>query len=277
MKIQPQTFLSKAALCAGLAASGLLFLPGQGNAQTTDFTLNSGGSSANVDLANGQGMNYWSVLGQNQLISQWFYYSVNNGPVQAINAIGLVSSSQFGQGNYLDALYQNSQLSVEVTYTLNGTGPGNADITETVAAKNLSGGTFNLNLFQYSNFNLLGSGNNTLQIYGNPGAYTEAVQTSGSTSIAEGIVSPYANSAEANFADQTLAQINAGSLQGHLFAGPGNVAWGFEWSTALASGDEFDLTKDKSLSVSMVPEPSTFALIGLGMGALGLVRRRRSS
>src|SRR5580698_4173060 len=157
MNIQPKTFLSKMSVCAGLAASGLLSLPAQGNAQS-NYTLTSGGSSANVDVSNGQGMNYWSVLGQNQLISQWFYYSVNGGPVQAINAISAASASQYSQNNYLDVTYQNAQLSVEVTYTLNGTGPGNADITETIAAKNISGSTFNLNLFQYSNFNLLQSG-----------------------------------------------------------------------------------------------------------------------
>ena len=274
MKIQPITLLSKVSLCAGLVVSSLLFLPGHGIAQ--NVTLTNGSSTATIDLGSGQGMDNWSVLGQNQLIQQWFYYSIGTGPVQAINSIGLYSQNQYGQNNYLDAIYKNSQLSIEVTYTLSGTGPGNADITETIAVDNLSGSSFNLNLFQYSNFNLLQSGNNTLQIYGNPGAYTEAVQTSGSTSIAEGIVSPYATAAEANFAATTMGQINAGSLHGDLFAGPGDVAWGFEWSTSVDAGGEFDLTKDKSLSVSMVPEPSTFALIGLGIGALGLMRRRSS-
>jgi hypothetical protein len=35
------------------------------------------------------------------------------------------------------------------------------------------------------------------------------------------------------------------------------------------------MTKDKGLKVTVVPEPTSMALIALGMGALGLARRRQ--
>src|SRR5580658_5834308 len=98
-----------APLCA---ISSLLILPGQLAAQVT---LSDGGSTATVDLTGGGGMNSWTVLGgQNQLQQQWFYYSINSGAVNPINALGLLGDTT--TANSLDVLYGNSQLSVEVDY-----------------------------------------------------------------------------------------------------------------------------------------------------------------
>ena len=56
----------------------------------------------------------------------------------------------------------------------------------------------------------------------------------------------------------------------------GDVAWAFEWSASLAAGGELNISKDKGLSVTLIPEPSALAFIALGIGALGLSLRRKS-
>ena len=75
-----------ASLGAWLVLSGMLLLPGHGIAQIV--TLNDGGSSATIDLGSSAGMNNWTVLGQNQLNQQWFWYRTDGGAPQPINTIG---------------------------------------------------------------------------------------------------------------------------------------------------------------------------------------------
>lgn len=263
------------------ATLSLLLLPGQLTAQTV--TLSDGGSTATVDVGSSAGMNSWSVLGQNQLMQQWFFYSINGGPVQAINALGGMTYSQQSQNNFLDVTYGNSQLSVEVQYSLTGggTGSGSADMSETLSVVNNSGATLNgLNFYEYSHFNLLQSYNNSIQIFGNQAnGYGFVTQTSGNTAIQEAITSPNATSAEAALYNQTLnsfASTPGYNLNDNLTAGPGDVTWSFEWSTNLAAAQELDIFKDKSLSIQPIPEPSTLGLVAVGAGAFGWLLRRRS-
>jgi hypothetical protein len=270
--------------CAALALSGLLLLPGSGMAQIVN--LNDGGSSATLNLGSSAGMNQWSVNNQNQLNQQWFWYSTDSSkPAQPINTIGTPTVNTFGTTSTVSATYQNSQLSVNILYVLTGggVGSGNADMTESISVVNLSPTVpLSLNFYQYSSFNLLQSGNNSVQIYPNqagPG-YASVQQTSGATAIQEAIDSPAANAAEAATGNTTLNELNgtAGlNLNDNLTAGPGNVTWAFQWTASVGGGQEFDILKDKSLSVQMIPEPSTVALAALGLGAWGLARRRRSS
>jgi len=270
-------------LFAALIISGFLLSPGNGLAQIV--TLSDGGSSATLDLGSSAGMNNWSVNNQNQLNQQWFWFSTaNNVVAQPINAIGTPSVTMFGN-NAVSATYQNSQLSVNVLYILSGggVGSGNADMSETISVANLSATSpLSLNFFEYSSFNLLQSGNNSVQIYPNatgPG-YSSVQQTSGSTAIQEAIESPAATAAEAALDSQTLNELNNTPglvLNDTLAAGPGNVTWAFQWNATVATNSELDIFKDKSLSVQMIPEPSALALAALGVGAWGLARRRRSS
>jgi hypothetical protein len=277
MKIQPKAFpVGKLGAC--VAAVAMSLLPVSLVAQ--NITLAAGTTTANVNLGSSAGMNNWSLLGQNQLIQQWFWYSVNGGPVQSIDTIGGLTYSQQGTTSFLTATYSNATVSVSVQYNLLSTGPSSADISETIEANNNSAKTIGLQLYEYSNFELLGEPNNTVTIFpdGN-GGYDFVQQTSGSTAITEGIVSPSANSAEAAGVPQTLnefATVPAYNLNDNLTAGPGDVSWAFEWSQNVGAGDELDIFKDKSLSVQNVPEPATMALIALGLGVCGLARRRSS-
>jgi len=267
-------------LCPLFSMSALLIFSGNSTAQT--LGLSDGGSTATVDLTGGGGMNSWTVLGQNQLQQQWFYYSVNGSSVQAINQLGAPTINAYSP-NLLDVTYANSQLSVEVQYSLTGGGVGSgaADMAENLYIKNVSGADIaNMNFFQYSHFNLLGTGNNSIQMYGDPvNGYGAVQQSSGATAIQEAIALPNANGAEAALAGQTLsrfATIPGYNLNDNLIAGPGDVTWAFEWSQGLNAGDTLNIIKDKNLQIAMVPEPSTLGLIALGVGAFGsrLLRRR---
>ena len=273
-------------MSAALVTAAFVFLPGKSMAQ---YSLSDGGSTATLNLGAGTGnlgMNSWTVLsGENQLDQQWFWYSVNGSAPQPINTIGGLSTAYNG-ANDLTVTYQNSLLSVNVKYTLNGNGAGSgsADIMEYIWIDNLSSDqTANVSFFQYSNFNLLQNNNNTVSISGSPGAYTGAFQstgTPGGAGIAEVILSPSANHGETALAPTTLNELNNPAnlnfnLSDNTSPVTGNVSWAFQWDATLNPGDEEDISKDKGLKVTVVPEPTSMALIALGIGALGLARRRQ--
>ena len=284
-----------------LALSGIFLLPSKDLAQ--NVTMSNGGSTATLNLGGGTGnigMNSWTVLGgQNQLDQQWFWYSVNGAPQQSIDNISAATVYNYSIPaspiDDLGVVYQNSQLSVEIEYLLTGNGvsSGSADIMEYLSVVNKGASPISLSFYQYSNFNLFQNNMNSVNISGGPGAYNGAVQTTsgaGSDGIAEVIDAPYADFAEAATTFQTLNQLNSGSyydLNDTTAAGPGDVTWAFEWTATLQPFgtvdqygnhlDTLDITKDKGLSIQIVPEPSTAAFIGMGLSVLGLMLRRRAS
>jgi len=139
-----------------------------------------------------------------------------------------------------------------------------------------------LSFYQYSNFNLLGNNNNTISISGSTGAYTGAMQTTGGpggSGIAEVINAPPANYTEVAQVPQTLNELNnplnSNFNLNDTTTASGDVSWAFQWDATIAPGGELDISKDKGLKVMTVPEPSTLALVALGMGALGLTLRRK--
>ena len=277
LRIHPTGILSCkrfAALGARLALSALLLAPARGTAQVV--TLTNAGSTATIDLGGSAGMDNWTVNGQNQLHLQWFWYRTDAGLAQPVNTLGGLQYQVLGN-NMLDALYQNGQLSVEIMYTLIGGGlnSASASLTEQIIVANLSGSAFDLNFYQYSDFDLLASANDNVQITGSPGNYNYVHQWNGVTAIEETATAPSAFSAEAALAGQTLNEFGTVSglnLNGNLAAGPGNVTWAFQWTSTLgANGGEFDLTK--SLSISVVPEPSPVLLVLCG--ALGLILKNK--
>jgi hypothetical protein len=279
-----------ALLGAALAASGALLFPGEAVAQ--NITMSNGGSTATLNLGGGTGnigMNSWSVdtLNQSQLNQQWFWYSVNGAAQKTIDQIGGATVYNFSNPaspiDNIGVVYQNAQLTVQIQYILsgNGSGSGSADMQEYLSIANNSGVAFDLSFYQYSNFNLFQDNQNSVNISGSPGAYSGALQTTttlGGNGIAEVIDAPFANYAEAASTFQTINHLNSGSyytLNDTTSAGPGDVTWAFQWNRTLNPGDVLNITKDKGLSIHLVPEPTTLAFIALGGSALALVLRRK--
>ncbi len=267
-----------------VAVVGFFLLSARVMAQDPTVGLTNDGSTATINLSSSAGMNSWDVLGQSQLAQQWFWYSVNGGVAQSIDTIGGLTYSVSPDDNSLTASYQNATLSVGITYTLQGSGvgSGSADMLESISITNNTVGRFNINFYQFSNFNLLQNNQNTIYILGSPGAYSSIIQTTsaGGDGIQETIDNPLANFAEAGSPGMVMGDItnvpNA-MLSNNSGAGPGNEAWAFEWTTNIDAGGMLDIYKDKNLSIQPVPEPAAIALITLGMAACGLVSRRRSS
>jgi hypothetical protein len=271
-------------------ALGVLLLPGKGMAQV--YTMSDGGSTATVNVGNTGtlGMNSWSVLNnQSQLNQQWFWYSVNGAAQQPINTISTATVFNFSNPasplNDLGVTYSNSTLAVSVEYVLagNGVGSGSADLTENLNIQNTGASSISLSFYQYSNFNLLQNNMNSVTISSDANGYLGATQTTGGpggNGIAEVIEAPLANNAEAALAGQTLANLNGNSyytLNGNTSAGPGDVTWAFQWNVTLDPNATLNIIKDKGLSIQIVPEPTTMAFVALGLGALGLARRRQTA
>ena len=246
------------------------------------ITLNDNGSKAMIDPNSAAGMNWWDVDGvNNQLQKQWFYYRTGGGLAQPINTISAASILNLS-GNQVSVIYTSpGSFSLQVDYTLNGggVGSGNALIKENISILNLGTGSLDFHLFQYSNFDLLGPDHDSVGIATTGSGYDSVVQWQGAFGITEGIISPAANRAEAALAFSTetsLTTIPGYDLNNNLSLLDGDVTWSFQWDNVIAGGDGLFIFKDKSMTIAPVPEPSSIALMALGLAAIRLTSRRRS-
>lgn len=259
-----------------------------------NVTLVNGGSTAGFNLGTAGGgtgpigMNNWTVDADpsiSQLNQQWFWYSIDGGGVQSIDQIsGLTYNANNGLNqSTLTALYQNSQIAVAISYTLqgNGSGSGGGDLFESVNIFNVSASSYNINFYQFGNFNLLQNNMNVVNIGGSAGAYSFISQTTsaGGNGIQETINQPYANFAEAGAPGSVMTHVTAGSqLNGTTSYGPADAAWALEWSSTVSPFDDgtgaaWNVLQDQSMSIQPVPEPANVAWIAIGTGILGFVRR----
>jgi len=258
-------------------------------AQADIITLNSGNSSATVDLSSQAGMGNWLINGQNQLNQQWFWYRVDGDTSQhSIDTIG--GLSYLTNANQVFATYTAANFTLEVDYTLTGGSSGGSDwtsdITENISIHNLTGTTNSFHFYQYSDFALGGTfGGESAAIFQNGSFFSKANVTKASSQLSETIDQPLANEAEADIGTATLNRLNSVSsynLNNVLNSGPDDTrdaTWALQWDFSIAPdgtpGDTVDVIKDKKLSVAPVPEPTALSLLGLGAVAF-ILRRKRS-
>jgi PEP-CTERM motif-containing protein len=282
---------SSARYSSVLAAFALSALSGLAQNET----MTDGNSVATVNLGGGSGalgMNSWTINGQNQLQQQWFWFRVGSGAQSSLNSLGTPVFSGGTGYNYLDATYSSVSggFSIDILYVLNGGATGgsdwNSDITESISIANTSGGPLDFHFFQYSDFRLANSpGGSTVQILQNgDGFFSKATVMKGANQLAETIDQPLADHAEAGVtsdAPNTLDRLNGVNdlqLNDNLSAGPDSTAdatWALEWDRTIAANSSQDILKDKKLNVAPVPEPTSVALLSLGLGAFILRRARR--
>jgi hypothetical protein len=229
------------------------------------------------------GMNYWAVDGRNQLNRQWFWYRVGDTAERSIDTVSPASFTLTGTRG-VTTIYANNLFSVRIDYWLSGGAPltsGVSDIAESITINNLSGAPLDFHFFQYSDFDLNSPApDDTVQLGRNlRGLFNEAAQTDAGFGLTETVTTPGANHGEAALFPTTLNKLDdadADNLNDNISAGPGDATWAFQWDLTIAAGSSAIISKDKYLSIGAIPEPSSFALICLGVASLALYNRRRS-
>jgi len=241
------------------------------------YVLTDNGSTARIDADSGAGMYDWVVGNEDQLEKQWFYYRTPNSGAYA-QPINAISSSvlNFQSGNKLITTYANSDFSLTISYTLTGgtLGAGSADILESIVVQNTSGSVLPFTLFQYSNFDLLGTpGDDTVSFL----SWDSVKQNEGLFGIQEGIIQPTATYREAALtgAGGTLDNLlNVANYNlNNVATNSGDVTWAFQWDYNIEAGQALEVYKDKTLIAPAIPEPTSAPLMVLAAAALALRRR----
>jgi len=269
-------------LLRGILGSALVFSILWGHAQI--ITLVNNNSVAEVNTSSQSGMFNWSVNGQNQLAQQWFWYRVGaTGPEAPINTISAPTITT-PNASTLYTSYANNSYGVQIKYSLTGGSAvsGKADMGESIVINNTSASALDFHFFQYSDFNLGGTtGGQTVQLGKNlSGLFNEALQTAPGVAFTETVLTPGANHGEAGLFNTTLVKLNDGTpttLNDNAGpVGPGDATWAFEWDLSIAPGSSALISKDKYIQLQPIPEPSSLALISLGLAGCALIKRRRS-
>lgn len=256
------------------------------SAQAGMFTLVDGNSTADINTESQDGMYNWTVDGVDHLFSQWFWYRVgDNGPEASIDTLNIaaegVTDTDFdGDPDTMVVRYDDSvaggpaTFEIQVRFSLAGGPAGSSlsDIAEQITLTNLSGGVMDINFFQYSDFDLAGTiGDDSVTLL-NPNAVR---QSDGSgLALSETVVTPSSDHFELAQYSSTLDRLNDGvattldDVGGTVF---GDATWAFEWDLTLDPNEAILISKDKSIQV---PAPGALLLAGLGLPAIGWLRRK---
>lgn len=259
------------ASCAGLASVTL--------AGGTSV-LSDGNSSATFDTSSGQ-VN-WLVDGVNQLFVQEFYFR-RGGDTQefrvdntnlSLDGIFTSDTNPFSDSSddALAQLYSDGNgLQIETLFTLRGgtAGSSNADLAEQITIRNTGTSTMSLSFFQFVDFDLGGDfSDDAGQILSG----NTVTQSDDDFVVSETVVTPSPTLSQVGNAVAMSDFLNNSSIDNldgtAVFAG--DVGWAFQWDLVLEAGEQFIISKDKSI----VPAPGSMMLLG----AAGLIagRRRRN-
>ena len=252
-----------------LALIGLTMVVGAANAVT--FTLADGNAIVigdDTDL-----LNDWFTDGVDDLFNQDYYYRIGQNPEDQVSSLGGAVVTTIA-ANIANVRFQNAVVSFDVTYTLVGGAPGSgtSDILEVVRIQNKTDQAMDFHLFEYDDFDLnaTAGGDNGLLFNS-----STIVQWENNTTAMVGSVPPFDRWEIAAF-PTILNKLNDGVADNLSNAttpiGPGDLSFAMQWDRTIAARGTFIMSKNKRIEV--VPEPASIA--ALGLGALALIRRRRS-
>ncbi len=276
--LSSRAWLYRSALLAIFSALSAL----HSEAQTYTVPSPNGHITLQATLSGaGSGLSDWQLAGNSQLSQQWFYYSLGSGAVNSIDQIAGPSSINSVGGSFpsLSVVYSNANISVKTTFQLNNS----ATLSDALTIQNplSSGQTETIHFYQYSHFTLGGvTGGQTVQFSNNGSGVNYQVNQNGSAGVAlQGVIgaasTPFAE-VQAGLGTQ-FGLVNGGPAPTldnvTLLAGPGDAVYAYEWDETLAPGDSFQISEFQTMSA--VPEPSSVALMALGMLALALLHWHR--
>lgn len=247
--------------------------------------LIDGNTKVQIDPESPAGMYTWQVgnadgaNGVDHMAQQWFWFRVADNPEQSIDSLSLDSALQLTPG-YVKLTYSHPDFRLEVQYIVTGGAPGDgySDIAEIIRIKNTSDEELDLHFFQYCDMDLAFTADNDTVWIADGSVLNTAVQEDEFAAVSETAAAWAPDRVEAGEVDpqvgeSILDRLNDGNptdLTGNLMAGPGNVAWAFQWDFEIMPGDSRIFSKNKVVA----PEPAAASMLAIG-GILVLARRRR--
>lgn len=247
-------------------------------------TLSDANSVTLLDLGSPRGLYSWLVDGREHLSQQWFWYRIGDtDPETSIHNLTLDDSvlSDLNNDAHDDTLYARylgTGLKMELWFILAGGAPGSgaSDLGEIIRITNTGNEALDFHFFQYADFDLSDS-SDTIEITGGTDvmAGNTAHQTAPGVRVAETVVTPRPIQHQVGLDGDILGLLDdteATTLTGTSGPVTGNASWAFQWDKVLAPGRTLLISKDKNI----IPEPATLALMGSGVAAALIVRRKRS-
>ena len=252
------------------------------------IALTDGTSTMELDPTSSAGVSSWGIGEVSHLSQQWFWFRTDldgfNTREYSIDELDDTPDILYlpALPNFARVTYSDGRIEIEVTYILVGGGARSSDLAEVIGITNLTGAEITVDFFQFSNFNLGGTGPDDLvDIVGGNTSFQS--DFSSGVTVAETIVSRTPELSEVGTGTQTLAKLQDGDIDdldgtsGSI--GPSDLTWAFQWKNrSIPAGHSLLISKDKVIESAPGDEPvAEPGALGVAFIAALAARRRRRS
>lgn len=256
-----------AILTTAALASAAMAQSGTGGTVTNGFSSFTITDSPTSGTSTGPSANF-SVGGTgnpDHLTSSWWWFRMPGDSRETAFA-NATSASWVGNTGRMDFVYPS--FTATMVFKVLGVSNGFGVLTETVTIRNTTNASLTLDLFNYNDIDLVGTGGNDVTSLpaANIVRFTDSA-VPGWRADYEG-TNAFAFGPATNIRDLlTDASVNNFGASGAV--GSGNREGAFQWTITLAPGD----AATASATITIVPAPGVSALAAMGAGLM--VRRRR--